>query len=159
MPLRLFKNDLLNAHRRTPYVTVRSDGRLTFNAEASRSLHAADLRRVRLFGDRRSKRVDIRPAPASPTEGADTHLISYLKPTPTQIRATLEAKPFLCWLGYSFATPDPQPSQATANPQRRTGATCAVQRYELCPLPRRSFTFTLGVPEPSTPDHSQEATA
>jgi hypothetical protein len=132
---------------------------LTFNAEASRALHAADLRRVRLFGDLRSKRVVIRPAPASPTEGADTHLISYQKTTPTQIRATIEAKPFLCWLGYSFAPPESQASPNTTASDRRTGATRAVQRYELHSLPRRSFTFTLDAPEPSTPDHSEEATA
>ena len=145
MPLRLYKPDLLHSRRRTPYVTVRSDGRLTFNADASRALDAAELRQVRLFGDRRTKRVVIRPATG---EGPETHLISYLRPTPTQIRATLEAKPFLCWLGYLF----PQQHETEASLSPRAPTTCAVQRYELLSLPRRSFSFTLTVPRPSSPD-------
>ena len=155
MPLRLFKSDLFNSHRRTPYVTVRSDGRLTFNAEGSRALAAADLRR--LFGDRRSKRVVVRPPLASPTEEVlNTHLISYLKPTPNQIRVTFEAKPFLCWPGYSFPPPG---ARNTTSSERGTSATSVVQRYEIHSLPRRSFTFTLGLPELSTPDKSHEVTA
>ena len=139
------KPDLLHSRRRTPYVTVRSDGRLTFNADASRALDAAELRQVRLFGDRRTKRVVIRPATG---EGPETHLISYLRPTPTQIRATLEAKPFLCWLGYLFPRTAAK-LEASVSPGAPT--TCAVQRYELLSLPRRSFSFTLTVPQPSTP--------
>lgn len=156
MPLRLFKPDLLNSHRRPPYVTVRSDGRLTFNAEASRALDAAEIRRVRLFGDRRTKRVVIRPATS---EGPENHLISYLRPTPTQIRATLEAKPFLCWLGYGFAPQEHEIDMTRPTPTTAP-TTCAVQRYQMHPLPRRSFTFTLAGTEPSAPElNSRKATA
>jgi len=148
MPLRLYKPDVLHSRRRPPYVTVRSDGRLTFNAAASRALDAAKLRKVRLFGDRRTKRVVIRPAPA---DGPDAHLISYIRPTPTQIRATLEAKPFLCWLGYVF--PEQQHATHEAAPSA-TPPTRAVQRYELFALPRRSFSFSFVLPHPSDPDSS-----
>jgi len=160
MSLRLFKPDLLNARRRPLYVTVRSDGRLTFNAEASRALDAADLRRIRLFGDRRTKRVVIRPAT---TEGPETHLISYLKPTPTQLRATLEAKPFLSWLGYAFPQiSEPNPPASSSQPTSTT--TTAVHRYQLHPLRRRAFEFMLAEPiapisDPNTKPNSPEATA
>jgi hypothetical protein len=121
MPLRLFKSDLAITRKRPPCVTVRTDGRLTFNAEASRALESAGLRRVRLFGDPSTGRVVLR---AAAEDGPEVHLISYLKPRPTQIRATLEARPFLVWIGYLKPQADERPSKATS----------ALESFELRPL-------------------------
>jgi len=119
MRLRLYKPSLGVPVRRPLYVTVRPDRRFTFNAEASRALDAADLRRVRLFGDQGTKRVVIRAAKA---DDPNSILITYVRPTQIQVRACFEAASFLRWLGYQPTT---------------------TQRFIVTPLPRRSFCFTL----------------
>lgn len=126
MPLKLFTPDMATLPTRPLRVTVRPDYRLSFNAETSRTLQTAGIRSVRIFGDRTTKQVVLRPAP---DDAPDGHLITYVKPSPHQIRASLEAAPFRRWLGYV--------------PQTST-------RYVACKLPRRAFTFSLLAP-PTSP--------
>lgn len=132
MPLQLFTPDMAPPPKRPLCVTVRPDYRLSFNAETSRALQNAGIRCVRIFGDRTSKQVVIRPAP---DDAPDGHLVTYVKPSPNQIRASLEAAPFLRWLGYL-----PQPST----------------RYVVIKLPRRAFTFCLAPTTPTTKDPTDQ---
>jgi hypothetical protein len=133
MPLQLFTPDMATPPTRPLRVTVRPDYRLSFNAETSRALQTAGIRCVRIFGDRTTKQVVIRPAPHDAPDG---HLITYVKPSPYQIRASLEAAPFLRWLGYV-----PQPST----------------RYLVSNLPRRAFTFSLlATPTSTTKDTNNQ---
>lgn len=84
-------------------VTIRGNGRFSFNVAATAYLHQHGIRRLTLYGDPEDKTIQF--VPAEPSDKA-SRLISYTfldAPWPT--RATLEAAPFLKWLGYHMDEP------------------------------------------------------
>jgi hypothetical protein len=84
-------------------VTIRTDGRFSFNAAASRTLAAFPNGRVVLFGDKESKHVEVRAAAHVP--GLKSIRLTISSPSATTVRASFEGAAFLDWLGYDYGQP------------------------------------------------------
>lgn len=88
--------------RKTASLTIRSDGRFTFNVAASRVLAGFHTRHVQLFGDRDTKTVEIRPCSTEPS--VKCVRITIVRLSDSSCRASLEGAAFLDWIGYDYAT-------------------------------------------------------
>lgn len=83
-------------------VTVRIDGRFSFNSSASRFLDSLKVRRLTLFGDTKTKQVALERA--DPKDHTAL-LVTFTRHNDENLRASLEGRAFLEWIGYRCDQP------------------------------------------------------
>ena len=83
-------------------VTIRVDGRFSFNSSASRFLNSLRARRLTLFGDPKTKQVVLERADPKDRTAV---LVTFTRNDDQHLRASLEGRAFLEWIGYQCDQP------------------------------------------------------
>jgi hypothetical protein len=120
-------------------VTIRPDGRFSFNTSASRFLHSLQVRRLALFGDVKTKQVVLEPA--DPKDRTAT-LVTFARKDQDSLRASLEGHAFLEWIGYNHD--ESRRFTLTRKDNNKLGFTAKANSAlpATTPKPPRHVTFT-----------------